>query len=122
MDANGALRTVWMPDDHIHSYSDDYVMSTTLHAMDTLAELVKSLAWWRRIEVEMENYYYSARSSGANSSFGASHHLHATGVVNWQRGVKSDEEIVFMKNAARISKRLFHGTEKAEPGLRKMNW
>ncbi|MGB1918453.1 MAG: M24 family metallopeptidase [Candidatus Puniceispirillales bacterium] len=122
MDANGALRTVWMPDDHIHSYSDDYVMSTTLHAMDTLAELVKSLGHGgARIGVEMENYYYSARAHQVlTAALGQATICDATGIVNWQRGVKSDEEIVFMKNAARISEKIVStAIEKAEPGLPK---
>jgi ectoine hydrolase len=122
MDANGALRTVWIPDDHIHSYSDDYVMSPTLHAMDTLADLVKSLGHGdARIGVEMENYYYSARAHQVLTA--ALHNAtirDATGLVNWQRGIKSDEEIVFMKNAARISELIVStALAKAEPGLPK---
>ena len=122
MDGNGALRTVWMPDDHIHSYSDDYVMSPSLHAMNTLADLMKSLGHGgSRIGVEMENYYYSARAHQVlTAALDQATICDATGLVNWQRGVKSDEEIGFMKNAARIAEKMVSvALERAEPGLPK---
>ncbi|MAJ35843.1 MAG: ectoine hydrolase DoeA [Candidatus Puniceispirillum sp. TMED52] len=122
MDGNGALRTVWMPDDHIHSYSDDYVMSPSLHAMDTLADLMKSLGHGgARIGVEMENYYYSARAHQVlTAALDQAVICDATGLVNWQRGIKSDEEIGFMKNAARIAENMVSvALERAEPGLPK---
>ncbi len=74
-----------------------------------------------RIGVEMENYYYSARAHQVlTAALGQATICDATGIVNWQRGVKSDEEIVFMKNAARISKKIVStAIEKAEPGLPK---
>src|SRR6056300_1054683 len=98
MDGNGAYRTVWMDNDHVHSYSDDYVMSTTQHAMDDLAHLLTELGHANaRIGVEMENYYYSARAHQVLvAALGQAKIVDATGVVNWQRGVKSDEEIAFM--------------------------
>ncbi|MGB2097968.1 MAG: M24 family metallopeptidase, partial [Candidatus Puniceispirillales bacterium] len=74
-----------------------------------------------RIGVEMENYYYSARAHQVlTAALGQATICDATGIVNWQRGVKSDEEIVFMKNAARISEKIVStAIEKAEPGLPK---
>ena len=44
----------------------------------------------------------------------------ATALVNWQRLVKSDEEIEFMRKAARISEKVVRtAVERAAPGLRK---
>ena len=37
----------------------------------------------------------------------------ATALVNWQRGVKSDEEIAFMRRAARISEKVVDGAARA---------
>ena len=122
MDANGAYRTVWMDDDHVHSYSDDYVMSITQHAMDDLASLLTELGHAKaRIGVEMENYYYSARAHEVIvAALGQAKIVDATGVVNWQRGVKSDEEIAFMHKAAKISEKIVSlALERAEPGLPK---
>jgi ectoine hydrolase len=44
----------------------------------------------------------------------------ATALVNWQRAVKSDEEIAFMRRAARISEKIATlAIEHAAPGVRK---
>ncbi|TAM95559.1 MAG: M24 family metallopeptidase, partial [Rhizobiaceae bacterium] len=44
----------------------------------------------------------------------------ATALVNWQRGVKSAEEIAFMRKAARIAETIVdHAVARTEPGLRK---
>lgn len=44
----------------------------------------------------------------------------ATALVNWQRGVKSDEELVFIRKAASITEKIIGiALERAEPGLRK---
>ena len=56
-----------------------------------------------RIGLEMDNYYFSAAAYTSllkhlpNASFDD-----ATGLVNWCRAVKSEEEIGFMRRAARI--------------------
>lgn len=36
-DSNGALRTVWMADDRVAGYADNYVQSTERHPMQDLA-------------------------------------------------------------------------------------
>lgn len=40
-DANGARRTVWMPDDRVFGYADHYVQSTVRHPMQDLAALIR---------------------------------------------------------------------------------
>jgi ectoine hydrolase len=46
--------------------------------------------------------------------------IDATALVNWQRLVKSDEEIEFIRKAGRISERIITtALERAKPGLRK---
>ncbi|TMV67697.1 M24 family metallopeptidase, partial [Thioclava sp. BHET1] len=119
-DANGARRTVWMDADHIHGYSEHFVQSTTAHPMEDLAGLIKGLGA-RRIGVEMENYYYSAKAHDVLvHNLAGVEVLDATALVNWQRSVKSAEEIDFMRRAARISERIVTtAIELAEPGLRK---
>ena len=122
MDALGALRTVIMADDNVVGYEDTYVQNPAKHPMETLAALVNERAWTSNtIGVEMDNYYYSAAAHASlvkhlpNSQF-----EDATGLVNWQRAVKSDTEISYMRKAARIVEHM-HRTiiDKAEPGLRK---
>jgi len=63
MDTMGALRTCYMSPDNMVPYSDDYVMSTECHAMETLGNLIADCGWGsKKLGVEMENYYYSARA------------------------------------------------------------
>ncbi len=122
-DANGARRTVWMEDDQVLGYADDYIQSTTCHPMEDLAGHLGALghAKARIGGVEMENYYYSAKAHAMldrdlpNATF-----VDATALVNWQRGVKSDEEMAFIRKAARISEKIVNvALDRAEPGLRK---
>lgn len=122
MDSIGAGRTVWMNAYHIKGYADHYVQSTVTHPMEDLAEHLQSLGFeGARIGVEMENYYYSAK---AHSVLGAelpnATLVDATALVNWQRLVKSEDEILFIRKAARISQKVIAtAIEKAAPGVRK---
>jgi len=121
-DANGARRTVWMGDDRIIGYADTYIQSSTSHPMEDLALHLADMGFASaRVGVEMDNYYYSAK---AHAVLGArltdALLVDATALVNWQRMVKSDEELAFMRKAAKISEKIVTlGIELARPGLRK---
>jgi ectoine hydrolase len=122
MDSLGALRTCWMGAEAIHGYGDDFVQSTHRHAMQDLARVLAGLGLaTARIGVEMENYYYSAKAHAVlTAALPDARITDATGLVNWQRLVKSEAEIAFMRKAARISEKVvLTAIEKAEPGLRK---
>ena len=121
-DANGAYRTVYMNDDHVLSYPDIYVQSTERHPMDQLSGIIEDRGWGTlRIGIEMDNYYFSAKAFQSlqqhlpNAKF-----VDTTGLVNWQRGIKSETEIAYMRKAAKIVDRM-HGViaAKMEPGIRK---
>ncbi|EFO29817.1 peptidase, M24 family protein [Roseibium sp. TrichSKD4] len=121
-DSNGAKRTVWMSDDHVHFYADNFVQSTVRHPMQDLSAILSRKGYAnKRIGVELENYYFSAKAfltiqaELPNAVF-----VDATSLVNWKRGIKSDEEIVFMRKAARISEKIMDGIYyRADPGVRK---
>jgi ectoine hydrolase len=121
-DANGAKRTVWMTGEQIESYADHYVQSTERHPMEVLAEIIGRRGWGkRRIGTEMDNYYFSAKAYEVlqtglpNAAF-----RDATYLVNWQRAVKSPQELDYMEKAARIVERMHARIfEVIEPGLRK---
>ena len=122
MDSIGAGRTCWMQADHIHGYADSYVQSTERHPMQPLTELIKSLGHEKsRIGVEMDNYYYSAKAHAVLvENLPAAKIMDATALVNWQRIIKSDAEIGFIRKAARISEKVMEtALARAEPGLRK---
>ena len=121
-DANGAQRTVWMDNDHVTSYRDNYVQSTDRHPMQHLSALIKERGYGnRRIGLELENYYFSAKAFLVlQEELPEAELVDATALVNRQRTVKSDEEIALMRKAARISEKIIDGiVERVEPGLRK---
>ncbi|KQB96479.1 X-Pro dipeptidase [Loktanella sp. 1ANDIMAR09] len=121
-DANGALRTVWMQDDRIFGYADHFVQSTVRHPMQDLARLLTEMGHAKaRIGVEMDNYYFSAKAyTTLCTELPNAKILDATALVNWQRAVKSDEEIAFMHKAARIAENVMDGViARIEPGMRK---
>jgi len=121
-DANGAKRTVFMAESDIVGYPDHYVQSTERHPMDFLSGVLAERGLDQKVVgVEMDNYYFSAACFASlqknlpNASF-----QDATGLVNWQRAVKSEQELDYMRRAAKIVEamhaRIF---EIIEPGMRK---
>ncbi|MDJ0640704.1 MAG: M24 family metallopeptidase [Paracoccaceae bacterium] len=121
-DRNGALRTVWMAAESVTSYAEHFVQTTERHPMQDLGEKLQDLGLARsRIGVELENYYYSAKAHQTLVvSLPQAKLVDATALVNWQRAVKSDEELAFMRKAARISEALVDlARERIEPGLAK---
>ncbi|CAM3703351.1 M24 family metallopeptidase [Phaeobacter inhibens] len=122
MDMMGARRTCWMPQDRLLGYGDHFVQSTDRHPMQDLAGHLCALGLERaRIGVEMENYYYSAKAHAVLAAeLPQADLVDATALVNWQRLVKSDAEISFMRKAARITDKVIHtAIERAAPGVRK---
>lgn len=122
MDAVGAGLTTYLPPDHIRGYDDTYVQNPDKHPMEDLALLLAAERLEHaRIGLEFDNYYFTAaaflslQKALPDAAFGD-----ATGLVNWQRAVKSNTELDYMRRAARIVERM-HGVvrEKAEAGMRK---
>ena len=122
IDANGARRTTYLSDGDIVDYPDHYVQSTERHPMDYLSGVLGERGLdGRAIGVEMDNYYFSAAAYASlvrnlpNATF-----KDATGLVNWQRAVKSPRELDYMRKAGGIveamHERIF---QVIEPGLKK---
>ena len=121
-DANGAKRTVWMEHDHILHYADRYIQSQDVHPMEDLASHLRIMGLGdKRIGVEMETYFYTAKAHAVLlDGLPEAEILDASTLVNWQRLIKSDEELAFMRRAARISELVIsRAVELAEPGMRK---
>ena len=121
-DANGAKRTVYMGLDDIIGYPDHYVQAVDLHPMDFLADTIDARRLGRSvIGVEMDNYYFSAAAFASlqrylpNARF-----VDATGLVNWQRAIKSEQELSYMRTAGKIVTQMHKRiTDVVEPGMRK---
>ncbi len=122
MDGNGAKRTAFMGHDNIVGYPDHFVQSTERHPMDHLAREIADRGWaGARIGVEMDNYWYSAAANETLRRHLKQAAFHdATGLVNWQRAVKSDHEVDFIRRAAKIVDAMHAKiVELVEPGLPK---
>tara|TARA_R110002074_G_scaffold44782_6_gene116449 strand:- start:992 stop:2179 length:1188 start_codon:yes stop_codon:yes gene_type:complete len=121
-DANGAVRTVDLTKTEVAFYTDDYVQSTERHPMqDLAAKLADRGLASGCIGVEMDNYYFSAKAyTTLLTSLPDAEIADATALVNWQRAIKSDEELDFMRKAARISDKITRfALDRAAPGIRK---
>ncbi len=122
MDGNGAVRTAFMDAANITGYPDHYVQSTERHPMDHLSALIAERGWAKgTIGVEMDNYWFTAAAlQSLKTHLTEARFADATGLVNWQRAVKSDHEVEFMRRAARIVEKM-HALifEMVEPGLKK---
>ncbi|MEH6835534.1 MULTISPECIES: M24 family metallopeptidase [Falsihalocynthiibacter] len=122
MDSVGANRTCWMGPDKIHGYADNFVQSTERHPMQDLAGHIRALGYESaRIGVEMDNYYYSAKAHAVLvQDLPQAQIFDATALVNWQRLIKSEDEISFIRKAARITEKVIAtALDKAAPGVKK---
>ncbi len=122
MDALGAKRTVYMGADDVFGYEDSFVQNPDKHPMEDLSELIQAKNWaGSRIGLEMDNYYFTAAAYlSLVQELPDAKWVNANGLVNWQRTVKSETEIIYMRRAARIVEKM-HATivERAVPGLKK---
>ena len=121
-DAPGAERTTWVSSDSIIGYADHYVQSVERHPMDRLAEIIRDRGWERsRIGVEMDNYYFSAAChQSLLRNLSDARFEDTTALVNWQRAVKSPQELEYIGRAARIVEAMHARIlELVEPGLKK---
>lgn len=121
-DANGAKRTAYLAADNIVGYADHYVQSTERHPMDFLSTVIADRGWDKGvIGVEMDNYWFSAAAfASLQKHLPNARFVDATALVNWQRAVKSQQELDYMRIAGRIVGAMHRRIlEKAEPGMRK---
>jgi ectoine hydrolase len=120
-DANGAVRTCWIPDDCVIGYPDHYVQSTERHPMDYLSARLTDRGWHKgRIGVEMDNYWFTAAAHRSLATHLSGELVDATALVNWQRLEKSAQELDYMRRAARLVEKMHQRiVDKIEPGLRK---
>ena len=122
MDTNGAKLTVFMQHENIIGYPDDYVQNPEKHPMDYLSEILTEKNWAQKtIGVEKDNYYFSASClESLQRNLVQANFVDSTGLVNWQRTVKSPRELEFMRKASRIVEKMHARIfEVMEPGMRK---
>ena len=120
-DARSAHITTDIPAQNIIGFSEPLVQHPVDHPFDELCDLVKTRGWASaRIGVELDAHYYTARA-----------HQHIVNglpdatisdcreIVNWARLVKSEAELVYMREAGRIVTDTMHrAIERLRPGVR----
>lgn len=120
-DANAAKVTTWLNHNKIIAYTDDYVQSTVKHPMDFVSGILKEIGQTNRvIGVEMDAYYFTAQCyESLKKGLPNATYQDATALVNWVRIIKSEQEIEYMKKAARIvEKAMQTGIESIQAGVR----
>ncbi|ELY40017.1 M24 family metallopeptidase [Natronorubrum tibetense] len=106
MDAGGARATTHLSEESILSYSDDHVHSPyDLHPMDYIAGVLEDLEVADgRIGLEMDAAYFTAKSyTRLQQNLPDAEFEDATLLVGWVRIKKSEAELEYMRQAARIS-------------------
>jgi Xaa-Pro aminopeptidase len=120
-DVKSARITTDIPDHNIIGFSEPLVHHPSKHPFDELCDLVIARGWGAsRIGVELDAHYYTARA-----------HRHITGglpnatiadnheIVNWARLVKSQAELVYMREAGRIvTDTMNKAISRLRPGVR----
>lgn len=120
-DAKSAHITTNLPAANIVPFSEPLVHHATRHPFDELCDLIKSRGWsTARIGVDFDAHYYTARAH--------KHLVHGLPdatvsdnreLVNWARLIKSDAELVYMREAGRIiSDTMRNALAKLVPGVR----
>lgn len=120
-DAKSAKITTDVPPGNIIGFSEYLVHHASKHPYDELCALVIDRGWGAsRIGVELDAHYYTARTHRhlvdglANAQISDSLEL-----VNWARLVKSDAELVYMRDAGRImTKTMNTAISRLTPGVR----
>lgn len=103
-DAKSAHITTDIPAGNIVGFSEPLVHHPVNHPFDELCALINARSWrTARIGVELDAHYYTARAHQhlvkglPNATLSDSQEL-----VNWARLVKSDAELVYMREAGQI--------------------
>jgi ectoine hydrolase len=105
MDAVGARLTVFMVDDCIIPYPDEYIGSRERHPMQYLASIAGDRGWGaKRIGVEMDDDSYAAHwHEVLTSRLPNARFVDALLLANWCRLKKSPCEIQYLDEAGTIS-------------------
>ena len=121
MDAAGGRLTAWMRPENVLGFPETYVQQTDRHPMDWMAEWLRGQGWGsRRIGIEMEAYYYSAKAhERLVAGLPDARISDASLLVNWIRAVKSPAEIAYLRKAARLAEAAVRAAfDTIVPGLR----
>jgi len=120
-DAKSAHITTDIPGENIVGFTESLVQHPLNHPFDELCDLVTSRGWGSaRIGVELDAHYYTARAHQhiikglPNATITDNHEI-----VNWARLVKSEAELVYMREAGHIvTDTMNKAISRLRPGVR----
>ena len=103
-DSKGAKITTYLKDENILGYPENLIQAPPAHPYDYVTNYIHENKWSNKsIGVEMDSYYYTAENHDRlvkqcpNAKFKNAHLL-----VNWIRYIKSETEINYMKDGAKL--------------------
>jgi ectoine hydrolase len=121
-DMAGARLTTYLEDSSLFTYPDVFVQNAVVHPYQVLSAIMRDNGYsFSIIGVEMDNYYFTAKCLEIlRQDLPEARILDATALVNWQRAVKSDQELIYMRRAARIVEKMHERIrDVTEVGMRK---
>jgi Xaa-Pro aminopeptidase len=120
-DARSAHITTDIPGENIVGFSEPLVHHPVRNPFDELCELVRARGWGSaRIGVELDAHYYTARAhqhivNGLPDATIADNRE----ILNWARLVKSEAELVYMREAGNIvTDTMNNALDRLKPGVR----
>ena len=103
-DSKGAKITTYLKQENILGYPENLIQAPPSHPYDFVSNYIHKNKWENKnIGVEMDSYYYTAENHNRllnqcpNAVFKNAHLL-----VNWIRYIKSESEITYMKEGAKL--------------------
>jgi ectoine hydrolase len=120
-DGQGARVTTYLPDDHVLWYEENYIQTTERHPFDRLAEIFIERGWGSStVGLEMDASYFTINAYKALETHLPNAKLkNSFELVNWQRAIKSRQELDYMRTAGRIIERVYDRiSEVIRPGVR----
>lgn len=120
-DVNGGKLTTFLNESEIIGYPDHYVQNPDVHFMEFVADYLKQYGQDKKVVgIEADSYFCSARSASVLTACLPDGSVKdADLLVNWVRSVKSDAEIAYMREAAKITeKTILQAIDKIQPGVR----
>ena len=108
MDANGAFRTSWLPDEQTFGYPETFVQRKDTHPFVWVSQKLRELGVVNnfshgQVGLEMDSYYFSPKAFEALvKSLPEYRFTDSYELINWVRVVKSPAEIDLMRGAALV--------------------
>jgi len=113
MEDRAAKITTWMDDENIRCYSDDYAPNSLYHPVEWITKLLEEYGYTdRTVGIEESSDYLSKETyAKLEETLPEATLVDASLLVNWLYFKKSEEELAFVREAARVTDRAMEKTE-----------